>query len=82
MGKEGIRYAAKVDLDKDAGTLPYLHVSVNKDLDGRLQGNHKLTHSLTQNRWHPDSKLHSYFHQGRRQLTKLESPMLRQDKEQ
>lgn len=27
MGKEGLRYAAKVDLEKDAGTLPYLHVS-------------------------------------------------------
>lgn len=27
MGKEGLRYAAKVELDKDAGTLPYLHVS-------------------------------------------------------
>lgn len=26
MGKEGIRYAAKVELNKDASTLPYLHV--------------------------------------------------------
>lgn len=29
MGKEGLRYAAKVELDKDAGTLPYLHVSTS-----------------------------------------------------
>jgi formamidase len=34
MGKEGIRYAAKVELDKDAGTLPYLHVRFQPDLDG------------------------------------------------
>jgi len=26
MGKEGIRYACKVDLDKDAAEQPYLHV--------------------------------------------------------
>ena len=29
MGKEGIRYAAKVELDQDAGTRPYLHVSLD-----------------------------------------------------
>lgn len=27
MGKQGIRYAAKVDTKATAGTLPYLHVS-------------------------------------------------------
>lgn len=27
MPIKGHRYAAKVELDKDAGTLPYLHVS-------------------------------------------------------
>jgi len=27
MGKEGIRYACKVDLEKDAAEQPYLHVS-------------------------------------------------------
>lgn len=30
MGKEGIRYAAKVDLEKDAATQPHLHVSQEK----------------------------------------------------
>ncbi|KAK4498161.1 hypothetical protein PRZ48_010817 [Zasmidium cellare] len=32
MGKEGIRYAAKVDLDKEAGTLPYLHNRWHPDI--------------------------------------------------
>ncbi len=27
MGKTALRSAVKVELDKDAGTLPYLHVS-------------------------------------------------------
>lgn len=27
MGKTGLRQAVKVDLEKDPGTLPYLHVS-------------------------------------------------------
>lgn len=27
MGKTGIRYAAKVDISKEAGKEPYLHVS-------------------------------------------------------
>jgi hypothetical protein len=29
MGK-GIRYAVKVDLDKPAATLPYLHVRIDE----------------------------------------------------
>ena len=28
MGKQGIRYAAKVELEKPAATLPYLHVCI------------------------------------------------------
>lgn len=31
---KGHRYAAKVELDKDAGTLPYLHVGLEPHLDG------------------------------------------------
>ncbi|KAI5364197.1 Putative acetamidase/Formamidase [Septoria linicola] len=32
MGKEGLRYAARVELDKDAGTLPYLHNRWHPDI--------------------------------------------------
>lgn len=36
MGKKAIRHAAKVELDKEAGTLPYLHVRAKNHLDGEL----------------------------------------------
>ncbi|CAK4032157.1 formamidase [Lecanosticta acicola] len=41
MGKEGLRYAAKVDLEKEAGTLPYLHNRWHPDIPvyGKIKNN-------------------------------------------
>ena len=50
MGKEGLRYAAKVSLDKPAAEQACLHVRLSPRL---LQTSPALT--TRQNRWHPEN---------------------------